>query len=105
MAIIDYHLVHNGQYANLSPSARILIPVLSTLCDNITGAMKHKGMADYDQFRRAVLEATGVSVCTRLHFGRALEGETEYYVRLAYSGIDISEIEEGLQKLKVYLES
>jgi aspartate/methionine/tyrosine aminotransferase len=75
------------------------------LFPNITGAMKHKGMEDYDQFRRAVLEATGVSVCTRLHFGRALEGETEYYVRLAYSGIDIFEIEEGLQKLKVYLES
>ena len=67
--------------------------------------MKHKGTDDYNQFRRAILEETGVSVCTRLHFGRALEGETEYYVRLAYSGIDTSEIEEGLKKLKVYLES
>ena len=75
------------------------------LYPNVTQAMKHKGIEDYDQFRRAVLEATGVSVCTRLHFGRALAGETEYYVRLAYSGIDISEIEEGLNKLKVYLES
>ena len=75
------------------------------LYPNVTQAMKHKGIEDYDQFRRAVLEATGVSVCTRLHFGRALAGETEYYVRLAYSGIDISEIGEGLNKLKVYLES
>jgi len=75
------------------------------LYPNVTQAMNHKGIEDYDQFRRAVLEATGVSVCTRLHFGRALAGETEYYVRLAYSGIDISEIEEGLNKLKVYLES
>jgi len=75
------------------------------LYPNVTQAMKHKGIEGYDQFRRAVLEATGVSVCTRLHFGRALAGETEYYVRLAYSGIDISEIEEGLNKLKVYLES
>ena len=75
------------------------------LFPNVTQAMKHKGIKDYDQLRRAILEATGVSVCTRLHFGRALEGETEYYVRLAYSGIDISEIEEGLNKLKVYLES
>ena len=75
------------------------------LFPNVTQAMKHKGINNYDQFRRSVLEATGVSVCTRLHFGRALKGETEYYVRLAYSGIDISEIEEGLNKLKVYLES
>ncbi len=37
MAIIDYHLVQNGLYAKLSPSSRILIPVLSTLCDNYTG--------------------------------------------------------------------
>ena len=75
------------------------------LFPNVTQAMNHKGINNYDQFRRSVLEATGVSVCTRLHFGRALKGETEYYVRLAYSGIDISEIEEGLNKLKVYLES
>ncbi len=75
------------------------------LFPNVTQAMKHKGTDDYNQFRRAILEETGVSVCTRLHFGRALEGETEYYVRLAYSGIDTSEIEEGLKKLKVYLES
>jgi len=75
------------------------------LFPNVTQAMKHKGINNYDQFRRSVLEATGVSVCNRLHFGRALKGETEYYVRLAYSGIDISEIEEGLNKLKVYLES
>ena len=75
------------------------------LFPNVTQAMKHKGTDDYNQFRRAILEETGVSVCTRLHFGRVLEGETEYYVRLAYSGIDTSEIEEGLKKLKVYLES
>ena len=75
------------------------------LFPNVTQAMKNKGTDNYDQFRRTILEETGVSVCTRLHFGRPLEGETEYYVRLAYSGIDISEIEEGLNKLKVYLES
>jgi aspartate/methionine/tyrosine aminotransferase len=75
------------------------------LFPNVTGAMKNKGINDYDQFRRALLEKTGVSVCTRLHFGRALEGETNYYIRLAYSGIDTTEIEEGLHKLKVFLES
>jgi aspartate/methionine/tyrosine aminotransferase len=75
------------------------------LFPNVTGAMKNKGINDYDQFRRAILEKSGVSVCTRLHFGRALEGETNYYIRLAYSGIDTTEIEEGLHKLKVFLES
>ena len=75
------------------------------LFPNVTGAMKNKGINDYDQFRRAILEKSGVSVCTRLHFGRALEGETNYYIRLAYSGIDTTEIKEGLHKLKVFLES
>ncbi len=42
MAIIDYHLVQNGLYAKLSPSSRILIPVLSTLCDNYTGEIPAK---------------------------------------------------------------
>jgi hypothetical protein len=41
-----------------------------------------------------------VSFCTRLHFGRALPGEAESYVRFAYSGIPVAEIREGLGKLK-----
>ncbi len=41
-----------------------------------------------------------MSVCTRLHFGRELEGEKEKYIRLAYSAIDTPEIKEGLAKLK-----
>ena len=37
--------------------------------------MERKGLETYDQLRRAALEQTGVSFCTRLHFGRALPGE------------------------------
>jgi DNA-binding transcriptional MocR family regulator len=44
-------------------------------------------------------------VCTRLHFGKPLKGEKDYYIRLAYSGIDTSEIEEGLAKFKAFIEN
>jgi aspartate/methionine/tyrosine aminotransferase len=75
------------------------------LYPNITEAMTRKGLKDYDVFRKTVLKETGVSVCTRLHFGRALAEEKNCYIRLAYSGIDTSDIQEGLGKLKVFLES
>jgi len=45
-----------------------------------------------------------VSFCTRLHFGRPLEGEDNYYIRMAYSGINLPEIKEGLGKLKAFIE-
>jgi aspartate/methionine/tyrosine aminotransferase len=75
------------------------------LFPNVTGAMRKKGLSDYDEFRRSVLAATGVSFCTRLHFGRPLAGEENFYIRLAYSGIDTSEIKEGLGKFKAFIES
>ena len=75
------------------------------LFPNVTEAMLNKDHTDYDAFRRSVLEETGVSFCTRLHFGRERPGETDRYIRFAYSGIDVERIEEGLAKLKGYLES
>ena len=75
------------------------------LFPNVTGAMQKKGLADYDDFRRTVLHETGVSFCTRRHFGRPLAGEKNFYIRLAYSGIDTSEIKEGLKKFKAFIES
>ena len=75
------------------------------LFPNVTGAMRKKGLSDYDEFRRSVLAATGVSFCTRLHFGRPLAGEENFYIRLAYSGIDTSEIKEGLGKFKAFIEN
>ncbi|MBW2631538.1 MAG: aminotransferase class I/II-fold pyridoxal phosphate-dependent enzyme [Deltaproteobacteria bacterium] len=74
------------------------------LYPNVTGAMDRKGIKDYDEFRKTLMYETGVSVCTRLHFGRALEGENNFYIRLAYSGIDIGEIREGLGRLKAFIE-
>ena len=74
------------------------------LWPNVTGAMKKTGLTNYDDFRRTVLQETGVSFCTRLHFGRPLEGEDNYYIRMAYSGINTDEIKEGLGKFKAFIE-
>jgi aspartate/methionine/tyrosine aminotransferase len=74
------------------------------LFPNVTGAMKKTGLLDYNRFRQTVLHETGVSFCTRLHFGRPLPGEKEMYVRFAYAGIDIPMIREGLGRLKAFLE-
>ena len=76
------------------------------LFPNVTGAVANKGFDNYDEFRKAALEATGVSFCTRLHFGRPIPGETNRYTRFAYSGIDVDvdQIEEGIARLKGFLE-
>jgi len=73
------------------------------LFPDVTEAMERVGSATYDEFRLAALEQTGCSFCTRLHFGRALPGEERKYARLAYSGIDVEQIEEGLDRLKTFL--
>ncbi len=74
------------------------------LFPNVTGAMKRTGLLDYNSFRQTVLHETGVSFCTRLHFGRPLPGEKEMYVRFAYAGIEIPMIKEGLGRLKAFIE-
>jgi len=75
------------------------------LFPNVTDVMKRKGFDDYARFRQAALHETGVSFCTRRHFGRPLPGESKLYIRFAYSGIDVDDIEEGLTKFKKWLES
>ncbi|GIK42580.1 MAG: aminotransferase [Chloroflexota bacterium] len=75
------------------------------LFPNVTGLMANKDLTDYDSFRKAMLTETGVSVCTRLHFGRPFPGEKNFYIRLAYSGINVADIQEGLAKFKAWAES
>ncbi len=75
------------------------------LFPNVTDLMKRKGLDDYGQFRKAALRETGVSFCTRLHFGRPLPDESQLYIRFAYSGIDVDDIEEGLTMFKKWLEN
>ena len=74
------------------------------LWPDVTDAMANKGFSDYPQFLEAVLKNTGVSMCARSHFGSELPGESRKYLRLAYSGIDLDAIEEGLAAFKNYLE-
>jgi aspartate/methionine/tyrosine aminotransferase len=89
---------------NEMPGVRCYMPDSAFyLFPNVTGAMADKGFTDVEDFRRAVLHETGVSACSRVHFGRPQPGETEQYLRLAYSGIDVAEIVEGLERLKAYL--
>jgi len=72
---------------------------------NVTQAMAAKGFTDVAEFATAALHQTGVSFCTRRHFGRPQPGEVEQYIRLAYSGISAEDITEGLGLLKGWVES
>ena len=67
--------------------------------------MDRLGVDQYEDFRRVVLKATGVSFCTRLHFGSMLPGERERYIRFSYSGIGVDTIVEGLERMKAFVES
>ena len=71
---------------------------------NVTQAMATKGFTDVAEFATAALHETGVSFCTRRHFGRPQPGEVEQYIRLAYSGISAEDITEGLGLLKSWVE-
>jgi aspartate/methionine/tyrosine aminotransferase len=89
---------------NAIPGVRCFRPEATFyLFPNVTGAMKRKGVGDVEELRKLVLRETGVSFCTRKHFGRPLPGETEQYIRFAYSGIDMPLIKEGMKKLADFL--
>jgi aspartate aminotransferase len=71
----------------------------------VSGAMRRVGAATLDAFASAALRETGVSFCTRKHFGPLLSGEQGSYIRLAFSGIDVSEIPEGLQRFRAWIDA
>ena len=75
------------------------------LFPNVTDAMDALGFTEVAEFADAALRATGVSFCTRRHFGRPLPGETEQYVRFAYSGISVEDIQLGIGKLREWIEA
>ncbi len=72
---------------------------------NVTKVYERLGVSSLEEFRMNTLEATGVSFCTREHFGTPLPGETEKFVRFAYSGISVEQILEGIPKLKQFWEA
>ncbi len=76
---------------------------------DVTDVYKHMGLDpdsedDVQKFRVSTMHETGVSFCSRSHFGRGTAGEPRVYVRFAYSGIDVADAEEGLAQLKAYWE-
>ncbi len=60
-------------------------------------------IATLSEFSTGALHATGVSFCTREHFGRRQDWEDRSYIRLAYSGIGENDITEGLGKPRDWL--
>ncbi|MBO8151615.1 MAG: aminotransferase class I/II-fold pyridoxal phosphate-dependent enzyme [Candidatus Marinimicrobia bacterium] len=75
------------------------------LFPNVTEAMRNKGIKSLDELVDRAMKEAGVSFCSRSHFGRPFPGETEMYIRLAYSGIDKEDIKEGLTRLKEWFEA
>lgn len=75
------------------------------LFPNVNEVMERKQLTDVNLLMDEALNQSDVSFCTRMHFGRALENEQNHYIRFAYSGIDVPDIEEGMNRLKTYFES
>ena len=75
------------------------------LFPNVTQAVARFGFDSVSEFATSALHHTGVSFCTRHHFGTAQPDETEHYVRFAYSGIDVGDITEGIGRLATWVES
>jgi aspartate/methionine/tyrosine aminotransferase len=73
------------------------------LFPNVTEAATRMGFADVSEFATAALHSTGVSFCTRHHFGSAQPDETQHYIRFAYSGIDVDDITEGIGRLAAWV--
>lgn len=74
------------------------------LYPNVTEAMDRLGTKTVEEFRKRVLDETGVSFTTRNHFGSPLAGENQSYIRLAYSGIGVEDIREGLGRMQELLD-
>jgi aspartate/methionine/tyrosine aminotransferase len=75
------------------------------LFPDVTDAMQRMGFDDVAKFATAALHETGVSFCTRRHFGRPQPGERRNYIRFAYSGISTADIREGLGLLREWIEA
>lgn len=70
---------------------------------NVTKAMSAMGISDIEKFRSKVLSETGVSFCTRAHFGTPTPGETNMYVRFAFSGVTVDQIKAVGGVLRPYM--
>ena len=72
---------------------------------NITSLLKRMEFIDVEEFRKSTLRETGVSFCGRHHFGRPLENETDFYIRMAFSGIGQEDLLEGMDLFRNWIDS
>ena len=75
------------------------------LFPDVTDVFGRRGFSHSQAFRLDALDSTGVSFCSRDHFGRRAPREDRVFIRLAYSGIDVDGIRDGLARLKAHWES
>lgn len=90
---------------NSVPGFHAIIPKATFyMMANVTKAMEAMGTSDFEEFRSKVLSDTGVSFCTRAHFGSPTPGETNKYVRFAFSGVTVDQIKAVGSVLRPYME-
>lgn len=94
------------EIVNTIPGMSVAVPQSTFyLFPDVTEAMQKLGYTAVGDFASDALYKTGVSFCTREHFGRRLPGEDRQYIRLAYSGIEAPAIQEGLGRLREWIEN
>ncbi|MFK0008132.1 pyridoxal phosphate-dependent aminotransferase [Paenarthrobacter sp. NPDC090520] len=94
------------EIVNSIPGMSVAVPQSTFyLFPDVTDAMARLGYTAVGDFASDALYKTGVSFCTREHFGRRLPGEDRQYIRLAYSGIEVPAIQEGLGRLREWIAS
>ena len=71
----------------------------------VTQTMARTGHDDVANFAIDALRNSGMSFCTRKHFGRPADNEKGNYIRLAYSGINNPQIDRGLARLAEWVNS
>ncbi|MCQ9387082.1 aminotransferase class I/II-fold pyridoxal phosphate-dependent enzyme [Brevibacterium sp. 50QC2O2] len=91
---------------NQVPGMHVAVPQSTFyLFPDVTDAVARVGATSVGEFATAALHNTGVSFCTREHFGRRQPGEDREYIRLAYSGISAEDIGAGLGRLRDWVAS
>jgi len=108
-AILDeLHRRRDAAWSQLALIEGVICPQPEStfyLFPNVTAVMDRMGFDEVGKFATAALHNTGVSFCTRKHFGRPQPGETDQFVRFAYSGLSCADIEEGLSGLRRWIDS
>ena len=92
-----------AQYLNEIDGISCYIPSSTFyLFPEVTELYQQMEAQSYEDFRSSILRETGVSFCTREHFGTPITGEDRKYIRFAYSGIPVPEIKAGMERLKEF---